>query len=84
MDDESFQGHIDGIRNKIDQLPENVREKLAPMMEQMVEAHIRRRQLVGEAMDALGELRVQLKYLVFDLEATRRENEDLRRRLGEG
>ena len=83
MDDESFQAQIDGIRTKIGKLPSDVREKVAPMLEQIVEALARRRQLVGEAMDALAELRLQLKYLVFDLEATRRENEELRRRLGE-
>jgi hypothetical protein len=31
--------------------------------------------------DALGQLRLDMKYLVFDLEATRRERDDFRRRL---
>ena len=38
-------------------------------------------QSVGELQEALDYLRLSVKYLVFDLEATRRENAYLRRML---
>jgi hypothetical protein len=33
--------------------------------------------------DALSQLRLDMKYLTFDLEATRRERDELRRKLDE-
>jgi hypothetical protein len=33
--------------------------------------------------DALSQLRLDMKYLMFDLEATRRERDDFRRKLEE-
>lgn len=39
------------------------------------------REIISELQKALDELRLQVKYLIFDLEATRRENEELRRKL---
>jgi regulator of replication initiation timing len=83
MDDVTFRTQIDGIRQRVQDLPVDLRGKLEEMLEQIVESHQQRRQLIAEAMDALAELRIQLKYVIFDLEATRRENEDLKRRLGE-
>ena len=37
------------------------------------------RQTIGELQESLDYLRLSVKYLVFDLEATRRENDYLRR-----
>lgn len=41
------------------------------------------REAIQALQDELGTLRVAVKYLCFDLEATRRENEELRRQLEE-
>ena len=38
---------------------------------------------INEPHASLDELRLSMKYLVFDLEATRRENSQLRRQLAE-
>jgi hypothetical protein len=83
MEKTTFDAEVGTIRQRISQLPGDMRERLGPMLEQILESHQRRQQLIGEAMDSLAELRVQMKYLIFDLEATRRENDELRRRLGE-
>ena len=40
-----------------------------------------RRSLGDVVQDALGQLRLDMKYLMFDLEATRRERDDYRQRL---
>ena len=46
----------------------------------MVEATKRRRRILSLVQDALGQLRLDMKYLAFDLEATRRERDDFRRK----
>ncbi len=38
---------------------------------------------LGNLQSSLDSLRLGLKYLIFDLEATRRENNDLRKRLNQ-
>jgi hypothetical protein len=49
----------------------------------VVESTRRRRRILGLVQDALSQLRLDMKYLVFDLEATRRERDDYRRQLDE-
>ena len=39
----------------------------------------RRRRILTLVQDALGQLRLDMKYLMFDLEATRRERDEYRR-----
>jgi hypothetical protein len=43
------------------------------------ERHEKMRATLGELQESLDHLRLSVKYLVFDLEATRRENQYLRR-----
>ena len=45
----------------------------------MLESTKRRRRILGLVQDALSQLRLDMKYLMFDLEATRRERDELRR-----
>jgi len=42
-----------------------------------------RKIILERIRDALQQLRVDVKYMAFDLEATRRERDELRARLGE-
>ena len=41
----------------------------------------RRRRILTLVQDALSQLRLDMKYLMFDLEATRRERDAFRRQL---
>jgi len=43
-----------------------------------VESTRRRRRILNLVQEALSQLRLDMKYLVFDLEATRRERDSLR------
>ena len=82
MTDKEFQDHMANVRAKLAALPASQRARLAPLVE---ETERRQRLLQDNAervRSALDDWRVQLKYLLFDNEATRRENKDLRRRLG--
>lgn len=67
----------------VGQLPAEHREKIAPALSRVVESTKRRRRILTLVQDALSQLRLDMKYLAFDLEATRRERDDYRRQLGE-
>ncbi len=65
----------------IGELPGEVRDRLEPILVRVVESTRRRRRILQLVQDALGQLRLDMKYLMFDLEATRRERDDYRQRL---
>jgi hypothetical protein len=62
----------------ISSLPIDQRVSLAPLVDKVVESTRRRRRILNLVQDALGQLRLDMKYLIFDLEATRRERDELR------
>ena len=67
----------------VERLPLELRGSVEPLLSRVVESTRRRRRILGLVQDALGQLRLDMKYLVFDLEATRRERDDYRRQLEE-
>lgn len=69
------------LRNHLDQLPLPLREQLVPLCDRA--GHFARLQsrLVRIAQDAVDQLQLDMKYLLFDLEATRRERDELRGQL---
>ena len=71
------------LRTHLEQLPFYLREKLMPLCERV--GHFARLQgrLVRIAQDAVDQLQLDIKYLMFDLEATRRERDDYRKQLEE-
>ncbi len=87
----------DSINTKADELPKEIadlvdaiatlpleaREKLEPMLSRVVDSSKRRRRILQLVQDALSQLRLDMKYLMFDLEATRRERDEYRRKLEE-
>ncbi len=64
-------------------LPLNLRQEVEPIFARVIESTKRRRRILGLVQDALGQLRLDMKYLMFDLEATRRERDDFRRKIEE-
>lgn len=60
-------------------LPANHRSALEPVLERVAESTRRRRRILTLVQEALSQLRLDMKYLVFDLEATRRERDQYRR-----
>jgi len=52
-------------------------------MQAVIDSHRRRTKILTLIQDALGQLRLDMKYLVFDLEATRRERDNYKQRCGE-
>ena len=59
----------------IQQLPEVHRAELEQPLNRVVEYTRRRRRILNLIQEALSQLRMDMKYLMFDLEATRRERD---------
>jgi hypothetical protein len=67
----------------LNRLPIEHREQVESIFFRVVEGTKRRRRILSLVQDALSQLRLDMKYLMFDLEATRRERDDLRRKIEE-
>lgn len=70
---------IQELAAALEALPAEERRHIAPLFSRVLESTKRRRRILCLVQDALGQLRLDMKYLMFDLEATRRERDDLRR-----
>ena len=79
MDEQAFQTKLTELMNKIKQLPEEERPTLERLAEEATKRRQRIQASVAELQESLDYLRLTIKYLVFDLEATRRENAYLRK-----
>jgi hypothetical protein len=75
---------IVALQHAIDDLPSECRSRVLTAVDRVIESTQRRRRILALVQDALGQLRLDMKYLMFDLEATRRERDGLRRQIDEG
>ncbi len=80
MDEMTFQEKMNQILDRIRDLPA-VERATTESTDATAVRRTQVQQSVGELQEALDYLRLSVKYLVFDLEATRRENAYLRRML---
>ncbi len=60
-------------------LPPEHRACVEPVFQRVAESTRRRRRILNLVQEALSQLRLDMKYLMFDLEATRRERNEYRR-----
>lgn len=79
MSDREFDARLADLIGRLDRLPEAERAELEQLAEQTRTRHSAMRKSLDDLQHALDHLRLSVKYLVFDLEATRRENEYLRK-----
>ncbi len=56
-------------------LDDKDRDYLRPALDAVVDATARRRRILALVQDSLGQLRLDMKYLMFDLQATQRERD---------
>jgi len=64
-------------------LPADLQEDLEASYNRVIESIRRRRRILALVQEALSQLRLDVKYLMFDLEVTRSERDELRERLGD-
>ncbi len=84
MDEAAFENRLNELVKEIGSVPEPQRTKLVTLVKQTGNCHKRLRKSVGSLQESLDYLRVSVKYLLFDLESTRRENAYLRKLLEDG
>ena len=68
----------------VQRLPETHRQELEQPLNRVVEYTRRRRRILNLIQEALSQLRMDMKYLMFDLEATRRERDAYKNSLDDG
>jgi hypothetical protein len=78
MNEQDFQAKMAELLGQIKELPEDERPELEKLANETSQRHDRMKKTLGELQESLDQLRLTVKYLVFDLEATRRENKYLR------
>ncbi|NOT01566.1 MAG: hypothetical protein HOP29_13165 [Phycisphaerales bacterium] len=81
MNEETFQRKLAELVAEIGTLPDGDRERLTALAEQTKERHKKLKQTVSHLQESIDFLRLSIKYMLFDLEATRRENAQLRKML---
>ena len=74
-------GDVQQLAAAIDALPDEYRATLTPVVARVLQSTRRRRRILNLVQEAISQLRLDMKYLVFDLEATRRERDEYRHRL---
>jgi len=79
MQEHEFTAKLETLMQKIENLPPDERVELERLAEQTRARHEQMRKNLDELQGSLDHLRLSVKYLVFDLEATRRENSYLRK-----
>lgn len=84
MNEETFQRKLAELVAEIGTLPEPDRARLQTLADQTKERHQQLRETVSQLQESIDFLRLSIKYMLFDLEATRRENAQLRKMLEEG
>lgn len=81
MNEQDFQNKLGDLIAQIEKLPSTDRGEIEKIAFETRDRHDRMKKTVSELQDSLDYLRLSVKYLVFDLEATRRENQYLRKLL---
>ena len=84
MDEGTFQRKLSELVAEIGSLPASERQKLQVLAEETKQRHNELKKTVTNLHESIDFLRLSIKYLLFDLEATRRENTYLRKMLEEG
>ena len=83
MDEGIFQKKLGELVEEIKALPKEDRDKLAMLAEETKQRHQELKRTVDNLHESIDFLRLSIKYLLFDLEATRRVNGYLRKMLEE-
>lgn len=79
MKEEEVHARIKELLGEIAKLPENQRKTLEPIARETQQRHEEIKETADKVEKSFTDLRICLKYLMFDLEATRRERDAIRR-----
>ena len=74
MDEAVFQQKLKELVSQIETLPPGERERLRALADETKTRHADIKKSVAVMQENIDFLRLWIKYMIFDLEATRREN----------
>ena len=66
---------LNDLISAVKTLPEQYRQELERPLNRVTDYTRRRRRILNLVQEAMSQLRMDIKYLMFDLEATRRERD---------
>ena len=81
MNEDTFQRKLAELIAEIGTLPAGERDKIEMLAEQTRERHRQLKETVSSLQESIDFVRLSIKYMLFDLEAMRRENDQLRKML---
>jgi chromosome segregation ATPase len=81
MNEAEFQKRLAELVAEIDTLPQEERDRLRKLADETRDRHQQIKKSVDTLQESIDFLRLGIKYMLFDLEATRRENNYLRKML---
>jgi hypothetical protein len=74
-------GELVHFLHLIDKLPVEYRSDFYRVLNRLTDSFSQRQQILSDLRESLGQINLDLKYLIFDLEATRRERDEYRKQL---
>ena len=80
-DEEEIPRELAELGKRIEVLPSPARDELVLAHQRVVDSVRRRRRILSLVQEALSQLRLDIKYLMFDLEVTRQERDELKQQL---
>jgi hypothetical protein len=83
MEETNLEKKLNELVKEFGEMPDPQYQKLAALVKEARDSHKRIKKSVDSLQEALDYLRICIKYQLFDLEATRRENQYLRKLLEE-
>lgn len=81
MDERTFTKKLNELVQEVSALPPGHQAALEALADESKKRHEKLKATVTSLQDSIDHLRLSIKYILFDLEATRRENEYLRKML---
>ena len=79
MENQAFQDKLNKLVSQIESIPTPQRDKLLSLVKRTTNYHKQLRKSANSLQESLDYLRIIIKYMLFDLEATRRENAQLKK-----
>jgi hypothetical protein len=80
-DDDEIPRELAELGQRIEALTEPSRGELMLAHQRVIDSVRRRRRILSLVQEALSQLRLDIKYLMFDLEVTRQERDELKQQL---
>lgn len=79
----SLPAEMQELARLVDSISGPEKRAISEAYERVAESILRRRRILNLVQEALSQLRLDVKYLMFDLETTRRERDQLQSQLEE-